>query len=221
VPESDEFAFQVFDDPLEVTPRLAALGLTESLLRDAVAYGAQHASSCTRHDPPGLPGYLRWAKTHRDVRDHLVPLGWKVDNTRNYPTVLHPGGQWALGVSSGDEITGRNVEKQPKTRNPKGEVTRQIARRNQPFFDFLGPEMNEVRSTWLLLFYLDVVEQEIRVELSLPKTVDGDGRVSGWITRLILRPIDLDDGFGARADDAPADEPPGDIDVLVERLPAV
>lgn len=186
---------QVFLDPLDVTPRLAELGLSDELLLEAISNGAQHAYSCTANDPVMLPGTLFWGKTVRHLRDTLVPLGWRVDNTRNFATIVHPSGQWAVGVSSGDENTGRPASS-PHSRNPKGTVTKDIANQNQMSFteiapDFMPPMASppSPKSTWLLLFYSDRSTHEIRSELSLPVEMDAAGRVVEWSQRLILPSI--------------------------------
>jgi hypothetical protein len=186
---------QVFLDPLDVSPRLAELGLNIEVLLEAISNGAQHASSCTANDPLMLPSTLFWGKAVRDLRDTLVPLGWRVDNTRNFPTIVHPSGQWAVGVCSGDENTGRPGIS-PHSRNPKGTVTKDITDQNQMSFteiapDFMPPMASppSPKSTWLLLFHSDRTTHEIRSELSLPVEMNAAGRVVEWNQRLILPSI--------------------------------
>ena len=217
-----------FDDPLDVAPRLAALGLTEAVLRDALMNGLQHASACTRHDPPTMAGNLVWGKTNRHMRDVLVTDGWLANNTRNYPTTVHPEGNWQIAVSSGDEGTGvKRLSRPPRTKNPKGPATKEAAERNSKQM-VMFPELDEPLSpleettpahTWVLLYHLDRHRKLLRCELSLPKSVGIDGRIDDWLDRLILRPISLDplgdeDVFLDQLDD---DERGESIDIPVDR----
>jgi hypothetical protein len=222
-----------FEDPLDVGPRLAALGLTEAVLRDALFDGVQHASSCTRHDPPTMAGTLVWGKSIRFIRDALVIEGWRANNTRNYPTTVHPDGNWQIAVSSGDENTGllRPV-RPPRTKNPKGPATKEVAERNTQqlvmFPELDVPENDQSEGvqvettpaqTWVLIYHLDRKKKLLRSELSLPKSVGIDGRIDDWLDRLILGPIsfdhgDEDDGF---FDDLNDDDGGESIDIPIDR----
>ncbi len=217
-----------FADPLDVAPRLAALGLTEGVLRDALASGVQQASSCTRHDPPTMAGTLIWGKSIRYLRDALVVEGWRASNTRNYPTTVHPDCNWQIAVSSGDENTGvLHPVHPPRTKNPKGPATKDAAERNTQqmvMFPELDPPQDTVEEiipaqTWLLVYHPDRSRKIIRCELSLPKSVGDDGRIDDWLDRLILHPISLDHGddqeeiFTDPSDDLGDEE----IDIRIDR----
>src|SRR5689334_6924299 len=94
---------RVYVEPEEVAGRLDELGLTEAVLRSALLDGGlPFASTCTAHDPPNLSGILLWGKSVRKLRDDLVPLGWTVNNSRNYALTVRPDGHLALIVAAGD-----------------------------------------------------------------------------------------------------------------------
>jgi hypothetical protein len=170
--------------------RLAELGVPEDALRDAAHVGVQHGFSCTRHDPPSLGGILTWAKAVRHLRDLLVPDGWWASDTRNYATVVSPEGTVALAVAGGDKNTG-NPKKLPATRTEKGPATQQAVHENQLSMEDLSESFPKGRQTWMLLHYVDVEAQEIRLELSLPAAMTG-GYVDTWRERVYLRPIPFD-----------------------------
>lgn len=221
---------RVYAEPIEREQRLRELGLDESALLEAVRYGQRYALECTLNDPPTLPGILAWGKTNRHLRDRLTPLGWKRDNTRNYPSTVHPDGSFAIVTCGGNINTGKR-DKTPAPRSDKGTVTKDAVARNQHqlnFGDFnsafaadfaqpigqLPEALTDIgtRLTWLLMYCRDADEQETRSELALPDEITKSGFIYSWRERIILpatpfTPIPV------------ADEEPlvPDIDVSVER----
>src|SRR6266508_4521445 len=185
---------KVYEGKVAGAGRLRGLGVDEETLRQAVEYGLRHAFSCTKHDPPNLPGIIAWGKGIRSLRDRLVPLGWTTDNSRNYATVVSPDGKTALAVAAADAGTGR-PKSTPSTRSTKGPATKAAVDRNQLSFAdvvdaFPKPQETEKADrTWLLLHYVDEEAEEIRAELSLPVHMDGNGYVDSWLERIILEPI--------------------------------
>jgi hypothetical protein len=196
--------------------RLKDLGVDEATLREAVEYGLRHAFSCTKHDPPNLPGIIAWGKGIRSLRDRLVPGGWTADNSRNYATVVSSDGRVAIAVAAADAGTGRS-DLTPTTRSTKGPATKRAVHRNQLSFadvvaTFPKPqEASGADQTWLLLHYVDEEAEEIRSELSLPVHMDGNGYVDTWQERIILEPVPH---IPEPLADAAAGE---EIDVPVER----
>lgn len=201
-------------EAIDVTGRLAALGVQEAVLRDAVQFGITQGFTCTHHDPPNLAGILAWGRTVRALRDTLVPQGWGISNARNYPTVVHPQDEWSLAVASGDSGTGV-PDQTPSTRSAKGPVTENAVRRNQTSFadiDASFPRVEVVgpQQTWVLLFFVDGETDEVRLELSLPRAMTADGYIISWHERIILRPLPL--GY-----EPPASEETEEIDLSIER----
>src|SRR5438132_10367074 len=97
---------RTFSEPDEVASRLAALGLSEELIRNAVDRGVAERRSCTRFDPPSYPGIVQWARTHRALRESLVPNGWEADDAGNFSTVVSPDQLNAITISTGNDRTG-------------------------------------------------------------------------------------------------------------------
>jgi len=185
---------EIHEGKVAAATRLHDLGVDEETLREAVEYGLRHAFSCTKHDPPNLPGIIAWGKGIRSLRDRLVPLGWTTDNSRNYATVVSPDGKTALAVAAADAGTGR-PKSTPSTRSTKGPATKTAVDHNQLSFAdvvdaFPKPQETEKADrTWLLLHYVDEEAEEIRAELSLPVHMDGNGYVDSWLERIILETI--------------------------------
>jgi hypothetical protein len=211
-----ESAAKVYAGLAESTSRLHELDVTPDVLRDAVRWGMGYAFECTQYDPASLPGTLAWGRTVRGLRERLVPQGWKPDNERNYPTVIHQDQMHAIGTASGDAHTGR-ADRTPATRTEKGPATRKAIAETQRSFwevakEFPRPRVGAGMQTWLLLYYFDELAQEIRAELSLPAEMDDNGYVRKWRERVILPSIPVE-REPMVMDDAPA-EP---IEVKVER----
>ena len=69
-------------------------------------------------------------------------------------------------------------------------------------------------STWMLLSYSDEEAGEIRVELSLPRHIDGAGFVKSWTERIILRSAPFGSAPRVVIDDSGEDESTYDVSVV-------
>jgi hypothetical protein len=182
----------IYLGPTDKPKRLAELGLTEELLLRAVRYGQQFGFDCTDNDAPSAIGILIWDKTIRPLREDLIPLGWTRNNARNYATVVNPTKAFAIATAGGDARTGRRNET-PTTRAEKGPATRDAILRNQLSFAMIAkdqaekwPDPSLCIETWILLYYVDESDEEIRAELSLPWEMSVEGQVASWRERIIL-----------------------------------
>ena len=86
--------------------RLAALDLTVDVVATALAAADSESAHCTDLDPPILEGLLRWGRATRALREQLVPQGWTYDNPNNLARTIHPSGDFAVVLATGDEGTG-------------------------------------------------------------------------------------------------------------------
>jgi hypothetical protein len=203
-------------EPDEVEARLAALGLDRRTVVGAVERGEAARNTCTANDPPATPGLTAWFRTVRALRDLLLPVGWKRNNDRNFPTVVRPDGCLRIAVATGDKNVG-DPSAEPKTRSPKGPLMELAVARNHEmpeqtsFFATLGlPEEDEEDEedvleeevgqdvenevpvgpnceTWVLL--IRRTKREVRCELSLPAGLGANNRVTSWTTRIVLPSI--------------------------------
>lgn len=179
----------------EAVGKLADLGLTVEIIERVVRRADAEASMCTALDPPIMEGMTRWARTTRFLREELIPRGWRFDNPRNLPRTIHPGGEFAIVVSTGDELTGL-LDALPATKYLKGEATvRAVEMNEQLALDFPGFDLGQRDGageilTWFLMYRAS--EDEFRVELSLPDAI-ADGRITSWAERVILPAFPRDD----------------------------
>ena len=178
-----------FIDPIEAQDRLSALDIDPQDLLAAVSFGQAFWADATLHDPRSSVGITAWGKTVRMLRDILVPKGWTVENHHNYELTVHPSGDFAIAVSAGDDRTALSDDLLPETRAPKGVWTTRVVNANKLQLSFaeVSPEwVQQIRQTWMLLYYRDNKTDELRVELSLPVGMNEDGRVDEWQERIVL-----------------------------------
>jgi hypothetical protein len=209
----------VHEKPADIRSRLAALGLEQEALVEAVRRGQLAFLNCTSNHPPNFPGLAAWAETVAALREVLTPPGWRGSNDNNYALCVDPDGRIAIAVSTADDGTGQ-AEATPSTNARKGPRTLDAVAANQLRFSFMEEPSSERRSaagdgrreTWYLLIHH--VATEVRCELSLPISMDEEGHITAWRERILLGAIPLDGGRGAAV---PTPPPLPDIDVAVRR----
>jgi hypothetical protein len=175
--------------------RLAELGLSTENIARALRRGDQQTMTCTALDPPIMEGLLRWGRTTAFLREELIPAGWSFDNPRNLARTIHPSGEFAIVVATGDEGTGL-AGHEAGPRHAKGYATEQAIHANgQLSFEF-GSLLHVSQQgqaaglgalqTWFLLYHAE--PDCFRVELSLPEAFEG-GRITRWTERILLPPV--------------------------------
>lgn len=211
----------VVSENREVAGRLAELGLTHRVLRRAVVDGEFGRSAATELHPPSTSGFNAWADALASLRNSLRPHGWR---WKDYPVpvVINEALGIRIAVTAGDEMTGVDGERDPRTKNEKGSVVAEHVELNHvlPFYDDLKPVASEsdALATWFLLIHstFDVRSERrhiVRYELSRPMGLDRDGRISYWWERIVLPSIDMDERGEEMTDEAEEN----DFDVPVKR----
>ena len=193
-------------------PRSA--GLTDDVLVDVILRGEASRDSATLHDPPSRAGFDAYADAVRALRDRLVPEGWAADNTKNVCTVVAPDRTQAVAAMSGGRGVGQpDVTPQPKY--PRGPAMTYAVVPNQLalFEDNVMPLIRGPR-LWFLLVYREPGTDVVLAELSMPEAISEGGRVTSWLCRYLLPPIDVDPTPSRAGHD---DEPDDSIDVPVSR----
>lgn len=172
--------------------RLHALGLTTDQITRALLRADAEAKHTTGLEPPTAEGTVRYFKTVRFLREELVPLGWGVNDYKNFCRTVDPNHEFSIVTSSGDEVTGVELPgRVPRTKYPKGELTAMAVRQNaeQGTFDlgedFVEPNVEpaELENVWFLL--QRVTSDYIYAELSLPVRIE-DGTITDWEERILL-----------------------------------
>lgn len=188
----------------EVRSKLHSKNLSAEDLINAVLNGYSAFTATSAMHPTTFPGNAAWAYTVEGLRINLVPKGWDSQDRCNQPQVVSPDGQIVITVSSGCPNTG-NAVLEPQTRGPKGsETTRGIANNLQT--DMFPNEKeaeiaklfeseNSSKEYWILLFYYDFAQKELRLELSRPIKMGVNGKVDGWADRVIIPALPLDGDY--------------------------
>lgn len=205
----------------DATSRLLELDLTASELQQVVLVGYTAAADCTDHEPRTFVGMMPWGRGLGHLRDLTAPRGWRADRIDNYETAAHPANSHCVAISSGSPDTGR-VKGMPRTRNPKGKMTKRMVERNRQLqlgqgtdvFASTGEPANEDedRETWLLLHYYDRENEEIRLELSCPSEMTGK-QITDWRQRILIEPVPFNSDIDANIEDIDEQELAIDIDI--------
>ena len=175
--------------------RLAELGLSADIITRALRRADAETLTSTDLDPPIMEGLLRWGRTTRFLREELIGRGWSYDNPRNLARTIHPTGDFAIVVATGDERTAL-PDHEPGPKHSRGYATEQAIHANgQLSFEF-GTLIHVTQAgqaaglgalrTWLLLYYAG--DSAFQVELSLPEAIEG-GRITRWTERILLPAI--------------------------------
>ncbi len=152
----------------------------------------------TPNDAVNAAGTYAYLAAVRAVRDILCKNGWEIQRRHNLELTVLTEKEIVLLVSSGDKYTGKEG-KEPQTKNPKGTQTQDIVDQNLGQM-FLWEKMErkacgdlDKAPTWILLYHVDLKNNEMRMEVSLPISFDlQELKVNGWKKRVILPSIEFD-----------------------------
>lgn len=204
----------------EVDKTLQLLGITSQQLREIVSKGQMIRATVTNNHPQTAAGTFVYHETVRAKRDILMACGWTSHTVNNCELTAHPGKNITISVSGGNKETG-NQYGTPQTKNPKGSQTELLVVENSNQLDMFSPNNEQQEDklddttcqNWMLLYYPDFQNNEVRLELSLPTSIGRNGKVNNWRLRLILEPIQLDPESDATYEPDYAPEP----DIQIER----
>lgn len=202
---------------------LRRLGIPYDALLEAVGASNTERRLCTPQSAKTAFGYYAYNGMVTGMTVQLRAHGYRrIDLNGVLPLWVNDDLKIKLGVTSGNAMTGTRVGgHQPKTRYPKGELTRQMVTRNQPegvvpLFDIAMETSSQEEPLadyrlWLALMYFDKAKSEVRYEVSYPIQTDARGYITRWSPRIIPPPYTVEE--------IPGDDPNdgfGDIDVRVE-----
>ena len=185
----------IYSQRWDADSRLSAFGLTVDILQKPVRVGHLGLVSCTDNDPPFVRGFTAWAHTLRSLRELLIPLGWKRDNSANYARTFSDKHCINIIVASGDAATGCG-HLAPKTKSPKGtRAENSVLGNAQGLLAGFLPDLNQEEGltpdssgypTWIFLVF--ITEAAVRAELSFPITIKA-GNIESWRERILLPDI--------------------------------
>lgn len=219
-PQSPGDAVTLYQEDPEVRTRLEDLGIPPEALLRAARRGAGGFVSTTNFHARSAGGTYLYHETTAALRLELVPGGdWDHDEDDSQPRVYSDKSGVAIVVLTGDENTGIEGSRDPRSRNAKGGATRRKVHDNlgQLALFSLSPTGAErtadedAMMTWV--FLVAIVDDEVRAELSLPNDLDDENRPCAYHERILLPSQPLDGAFVAPTE-LPGDEgPEADIDV--------
>ncbi|WP_121711958.1 hypothetical protein [Streptomyces sp. E5N91] len=212
--------------------RLAQLGVTKKLFRDALTQATSEARMCTDFDAPAMPGITFWSRANRYLAEQLTdpdkqnPV-WKYTRRDSILRVVHPTGSHAITAVSGAGGVGE-LDSKVRSKNPKGRVMAQLVEDNVKFersgqgiiasrdeIEF-GGELDSM-PLWFLLYGRNE-EGRLAAELSLPVKMEGK-YVNEWSERIPLFTGE-DPGFDLGLLDSPDEGDGADLDFEVRSKPA-
>lgn len=199
--------------------RLATLDLEVSPLTEVVSRSYQARISCSANHPPVVRGIWAWGEAVCALREYTLPRGWRRSDAKNYSLVINDERGIAIAVSMGDEATGVATAS-PTTSSQKGISTLLAVVANQAQLSLFEETETVVATpsdvptgeivTWILLIHR--APHEVRCELSLPSSINFDGRIDRWHERIILPAIPL----GGDQIEMPVPAPPDTPDIVVD-----
>jgi hypothetical protein len=183
----------------EAEDRMGDFGLTVEMITRSIEVGDTARRKVMQPVYPATyAGVTMWAETLAELRRQLLKRqdGYDIGRTGNYETVYCAERSVAFAVHGGDSFTGTNGRRDPRLTRPKGTKTTERVARNARETQLVLIELptgdlppDEACETWFLL--VRPMRSEIRLELSCPKSIDGDGIVSGWHERILLPPVPI------------------------------
>jgi hypothetical protein len=185
-------------EPGAYTAELGKLGLRSETLRQALGASNTERGLCSKkHSARIAPGIYAYNGLVTSLSKQLEEEEWgRVDLAGVLPIMLNPRTRVALGVTSGNQLTGiRQGRNQPSSRYPKGELTKKLVGRNMSpgQIELLARSAFQVDepadeltgyNLWLMLVYFDQELKEIRHEVSLPERLSAKGYVKDWYARI-------------------------------------
>lgn len=207
--------------------QLRAIGIEAEHLVEAIGASNIERRICVaNHAAKSGPGYYAYNGMLTSLSKQMANnSGWRRIDPLSMPLLINNALGVVLSVSSGDQFTGLQIAgHEPRSRNPKGQLTKELTRLNQITEVkglFEAPEipirsvLEELKTTtfWLALVYFDKDVPEIRCEVSQPAGFNSRGQVDQYVRRIVIPPYPLEgnefdgddpnDGFGPITFDVP------------------
>ena len=174
-----------FESPSDVHP-----DLTEDMFRKALEYARDSTTVLDNGFlAPTARGTFMYHISIAEIRELMAEKGWKSENVTNLPYTISPDGSVKITVATGSASTGVNGGSGPKLKE-KGKTPSVVDGQMTLFdTDYYTVDQQEGK-LWYLVIYVDYCHQDIRMELSKPH-FDENNQVGGWIKRIIMNPIPL------------------------------
>jgi hypothetical protein len=192
---------QIIHKGSDAITKLSELGLSINFLKSAIIYGYKKDRKKSPFAPRTYGGMTKWGETCIGLREVLIPLNWELSERYNLSRTISPTGKLGIVVSSGNAgVSNENYA--PTTLNKKGELSVSVVEGNNEVqlnlfpLHLIGGEKRKKYDLgrmlhWFLLYYND--GNKLWFELSLPRELNKDGRISSWFERIIFSPVEISD----------------------------
>lgn len=181
---------------IDAINKLGEMGLSYEILANATSNGLKMKKKKSIYAPPICKSISFWENTIIMLREQLVgKLGWSICDDYNLNRTISARKDYSIVVSSGNANVGKNAN--PSTLNKKGQLSAAVVDVNNVVQLSLFPIKSSKTKKytveriphWFLLYYND--GNKIWLELSLPRQIGKDGRISSWFRRIILEPVEI------------------------------
>lgn len=189
----------ITDEDIEST--IETMGMTKDILHRAISEGIYEYRNVSKLHPLNAGGSRAWAEIIASFREQLLQTdnGWGFEHRNGLTLTINRELSLNVVVTSGDKDTGL-IAGYPKTKNAKGNATRDFIGVNYDLFEHESDSTVhsfkiDRTETWVLLYHIDNGKKEVRFELSLPKGMAGDNesiRICSWLKRIVFEPIPFD-----------------------------
>lgn len=193
----------------EAVSRIQRLGLTERVVEYVGLAMVEGAASARALGVRIEAGFNRWAWGVAALGESLVPMGWSREG--DLEGVTNPDRTIAIIVTKGDAGVG-NMLQEVRASRPRGCLTRARVQSNYQLLYLPGfqPEPEALSDLppilWMLLHH--TTNGVLRLELSLPESIEENGRVIKWAERIPLGSYGLGDDTGDSLAFLDGDVPP-------------
>ncbi|MGD8173883.1 hypothetical protein ACQEXU_19770 [Vibrio sp. TRT 21S02] len=186
------------DDPRQEE---SVLGISTQVFTDAILSGIAQYNSVNKFHPITAGGSRAWEEIVASFRQMVVDqcIGWKSIHRDGMAQLVNAEQQLTIVVTSGDSNTGLDNDVQPRTRNQKGQATKNIVEANYPLFEDVATIDRTISNadghqTWVFLYAIDKDKSEVRFELSLPTETQLSGakgrlKISQWSQRFLFEAV--------------------------------
>ena len=179
-------------DPAIADATLAVLGLDRVPLWSAGVSARDFASTLTKNNPLHSHAQINGAAV-RSLRDGLAPRGFKAEIRNRLALTTHPAGLFTILVATGTPDTGDpSPSTSPTNAHPKSEAVYDLLQQRLQL-SLPSLEKGESPILYVLLYRIDPLSRDIRLELSEPKAVvwrkgkkERHYYFRGWNRRIII-----------------------------------
>ncbi|MDP0399788.1 hypothetical protein [Tsukamurella strandjordii] len=223
-PEPQSYRPTLVVGPDDAGAYLERLGITSSVLLEALEAGERRASEITKFHPVTAAGLTRWIEVVGVLRDGLaVDADWIPSDDLNRPVTTRPDFAVSLSVVGGDELTGSlGADHQPKAARRRGSATTAALRDQLELITVAKVLEAEAvapltiadavpEGQWFLLYHREKGTGKLFCEVSKARDIS-DGQFTGWLVRVILDPLTFG---GADVAVRPLDEGGDDLDFKI------